>query len=75
MEIYRGAIGGPLRWFFTFIIPLLVVVNVPARLMVQPLEAQNWPLAVFALFAAAASLWIARAIFTRAMSSYRSASS
>ncbi len=75
MEIYRGEIGGPLRWFFTFIIPLLVVVNVPARLLAQPLAAQNWPLAVFAILAAAASLWASRKVFQAAMGSYRSASS
>lgn len=75
MEIYRGEIGGPLRLFFTFIIPLLVVVNVPARLMAQPLDAQNWPLAFFALLAAAASLWASRKLFQAAMLSYRSASS
>ncbi|MEX2112663.1 MAG: ABC-2 family transporter protein, partial [Pirellulales bacterium] len=75
MEIYRGEIGGPLRWFFTFIIPLLVVVNVPARLMAQPLAAQNWPLAAFGVVAAMASLWASRRVFQRAMGSYRSASS
>jgi ABC-2 type transport system permease protein len=75
MEIYRGPVGSPLRWFFTFIVPLLVVVNVPARLMAMPLDAQNWPLALFAIFAAAAALWASRAIFQRAMLSYRSASS
>ncbi|MGD9721719.1 MAG: ABC transporter permease [Pirellulales bacterium] len=75
MEIYQGEIGGPLRIFFTFVIPLLVVVNVPARLLAQPLKAQSWPLALFALFAAGASLWVSRWIFQRAMLSYRSASS
>ena len=75
MEIYRGTIGSPLRWFFTFIIPLLVVVNVPARMMALPLEEQRWPLAGFAIFAALASLWVSRSIFKRAMLSYRSASS
>jgi len=75
MEIYRGSVGGPLRLFFTFIIPVLVVVNVPAQLLAKPLEAQSWPLAVFALFAAVASLWASRLIFRRAMLSYRSASS
>jgi ABC-2 type transport system permease protein len=75
MEIYRGAVGEPLRLFFTFIIPVLVVVNVPAQLLAKPLEAQSWPLAVFALFAALASLWASRVIFRRAMLSYRSASS
>ena len=48
MEIYRGTIGTPLRRFFTFVVPVLVVVNVPARLMAKPLEAQSWPLAIFA---------------------------
>ena len=28
---------------------MLVVVNVPARLMAKPLEDQSWPLAVFAI--------------------------
>jgi len=75
MEIYQGAIGGPLQWFFTFVVPVLVVVNVPARLMAKPLSAQNWPLALFGLVAAAGSLWVSRLIFTAAMKSYRSASS
>jgi ABC-2 type transport system permease protein len=75
MEIYRGTIGSPLRTFFTFVIPLLVVVNVPARLMAKPLDAQSWPLAIFALAAAIASVWASRMIFNRAMLSYRSASS
>lgn len=75
MEIYRGTVGSPLRWFFTFIIPVLVVVNVPAQLMAKPLAAQSWPLAGFALVAAAGSLWVSRRIFRSAMTSYRSASS
>jgi ABC-2 type transport system permease protein len=75
MEIYQGTVGSPLQWFFTFIIPVLIVVNVPARLMAKPLDAQNWPLAVFTLLATAGALWLSRWIFTRAMRSYRSASS
>ena len=75
MEIYRGTIGSPLRWVFTFVIPLLIVVNVPAQLVAQPLQAQSWPLAIFALFAAAGCLAGSRVIFRRAMLSYRSASS
>jgi ABC-2 type transport system permease protein len=75
MEIYEGTVGGPLRWFFTYLIPVLVVVNVPARLLAKPLAAQSWPLAVFGLVAAAGALWVSRQIFTRAMLSYRSASS
>jgi ABC-2 type transport system permease protein len=75
MEIYRGTVGSPLQWVFTFIIPVLVVVNVPARLMAKPLSAQNWPLVAFGLAAAAGSLWASRWVFKRAMKSYRSASS
>ena len=51
------------------------MINVPAELMAKPLEAQNWPLAVYALLASAASLWLSRRIFTAALRSYRSASS
>jgi len=75
MEIYSGTYGAPLRKAFTFVLPVLLVVNIPARLIVRPLQDQNWPLAVFALFATAASLVISRMIFQLALGSYRSASS
>lgn len=75
MEIYRGPVGTPLRRVFTFAIPILIVVNVPARLLAKPLAVQNWPLALFAVAATAASFWLSRRIFARALESYRSASS
>jgi len=75
MEIYSGTVGRPLQIIFTFIVPVLVVVNVPARVLVKPLEADTWWLAWFALAAAAASLIGSRWVFARAMLSYRSASS
>jgi len=78
MEIYQGRFGTPLRWFFTFIIPVLVVVNVPARFLVQPLQPQtlaDWLLPAFALAAAVLSLLASRWVFNRALVSYRSASS
>jgi ABC-2 type transport system permease protein len=75
MEIYRGRIGTPLRLFFTFVIPVLVVVNVPARILAKPLASNQWPLALVALLATAASLLACRLIFKRALASYRSASS
>ena len=77
-EIYRGKYGDPLRWFFTFIIPVLLVINVPARFLVRslrPQTAQDWVLPGFALLAAIASLAASRWIFNRALVSYRSASS
>lgn len=76
MEIYGGnPIGVGLRWLFTFILPVLIVVNVPARIFTRPLDEQSWPLALFALAATALSLWLSRWVFRRALLSYRSASS
>lgn len=75
MEIYTGDLGTPLRLAFTYLIPILVVVNVPARLLAKPLRPGEWPLALFALLATAASLLVSRRLFTRALLAYRSASS
>jgi ABC-2 type transport system permease protein len=75
MEIYEGTFGTPIRWIFTFVIPLLVVVNVPAQLLAMPLAAQSWRLALFTLIATLAALTASRFVFNRAMLSYRSASS
>ena len=78
MEIYSGRFGTPLKNFFTFIIPVLVVVNVPARIMAQPLCANEpgaWQLPLFAVLAMVVSLLASRWVFTKALGSYRSASS
>ncbi len=78
MEIYHGPWGTPLRRMFTFCVPLLIAVNVPARLLVKPFlmdtPEYRW-LPVLALVATAASLCVSRWIFQRALASYRSASS
>jgi ABC-2 type transport system permease protein len=75
MEIYQGRVGTPLQLFFTFVVPVLVVVNVPARLLTRPLAWSAWPLMLFALAAAAASVLASRWLFGRALVAYRSASS
>jgi ABC-2 type transport system permease protein len=78
MEIYGGRYGTPLRTFFTFVIPVLVVVNVPARLLALPFRLADpamWSLPAFAVLATAISLLGARYVFNRALLSYRSASS
>ena len=74
MEIYNGAFGTPLRLFFTFVIPVLIVVNVPARMMAKPLTDQ-WTLPIFAVVATIGSLIASRFVFWLALGSYRSASS
>ncbi len=79
MEIYSGnRFGDSLRWFFTFIIPVLIVVNVPARIVVRPLRPDPSIGMWLVLFAIAATVWSllgSRWIFKRALLSYRSASS
>jgi ABC-2 type transport system permease protein len=75
LEIYAGPLGSPLRIAFTFLIPVLVVVNVPARLMAQPMQADYWYLALFALLATASCLAGSRWMFLRSLEAYRSASS
>lgn len=78
MEIYNRGWGQALYGFFTFVVPVLVVVNVPARILAQPVNPQSdehWKLAVFAILAAIASLVASRAVFQLALRSYRSASS
>ena len=78
MEIYQGTFGDPIRWLFTFLIPVLVAVNVPARLLVRPLDPkspEDWLLPLFAIVATAGSLAASRWVFNRSLLSYRSASS
>ncbi|MEX2174925.1 MAG: ABC-2 family transporter protein [Pirellulaceae bacterium] len=78
MEIYEGPWGTPLRLVCTFVVPVLVVVNVPARIIAQPVSPGGegyWPLAIFALVATAGSLLASRWVFQAALRNYRSASS
>jgi len=78
MEIYQRGWGWSLWGVFTFAIPVLVVVNVPARILARPLDPRawwEWPLALFAIVATLVSVLVSRWVFTRALGSYRSASS
>lgn len=75
MEIYSGKFGLPLQIVCTYIIPILLVVNVPARLVAKEMTDHSWWLAGYAVFAAAVSVWTSRWLFRGALGSYRSASS
>ncbi len=79
MEIYQGPWGDPLRILFTFIIPILVVINVPARILAKPLTdsmtGEYAILPAFAILATILSLLASRWVFKQALWSYRSASS
>jgi ABC-2 type transport system permease protein len=59
----------------TFVIPILLVVNVPARVIAQPFTGESWIGVVAAVVAAIASLVVSRIVFQRALARYRSASS
>jgi ABC-2 type transport system permease protein len=74
-EIYSGPWGGPLRALCTFVIPILLVVNVPARVIAQPLVGDAWWPVAGAVAAAVVALVISRIVFQRALARYRSASS
>jgi ABC-2 type transport system permease protein len=77
-EIYGTAWGLPLQIAFTYIVPVMIVINVPARILAQPLgphDGETWFLALLAPGMTLASLLFSRFVFTRALKSYRSASS
>lgn len=74
-EIYAGPWGGPIRALCTFVIPILLVVNVPARVIAQPLTGAAWGLVAAAAVAALLSLLVSRLVFQAALAKYRSASS
>jgi ABC-2 type transport system permease protein len=71
-EIFRGSLGLPVGWFFMYIVPVLLVSNVPARTMVKVFE--PW-LAAYMMLATVALLAASRWFLRRALRSYRSASS
>jgi ABC-2 type transport system permease protein len=71
-EIFQLGWAWPVGFFFTFVVPILLVVNVPARLMMKGL---SLPFAGFTVVAAACLLYLSRRVFRRALGSYRSASS
>ena len=75
-SIYQTATpaGDVIRFVFTFILPILVVVTVPSRVLLDTLGNQSW-LAGIGLAAAGAGLVVSRMIFTWSLRSYRSASS
>jgi len=71
-EIFAGPLAEPLGAFFTYCVPILVVVNVPANAMVRVLD---WPMVGLTIGATVLLLWLSRRFFHYALRSYRSASS
>jgi ABC-2 type transport system permease protein len=71
-EIFTGPWAEPLGKFFTYCVPILLVVNVPANAMVRVLDP---PAVALTLAATGLLLWLSRRFFYRALKAYRSASS
>jgi ABC-2 type transport system permease protein len=71
-EIFGQPWSQPIGKFFTYVLPILLVSNVPADVMVRTLSPG---MAVFTLAATILTLVVSRWFFRRALRSYRSASS
>lgn len=71
-EIWRGSWALPLGFFFTFVVPAMVVVSVPAAAMVKVLEPR---LVAFTVVVTVLLVWASRRFFRFALRRYRSASS
>ncbi|MEO1995037.1 MAG: ABC-2 family transporter protein [Planctomycetaceae bacterium] len=77
-SIYTGsALGTSIQFAFSFVIPILLVVTVPARILLGKINDQWWStwFVVVLLVASASGLLLSRRIFQYALRSYRSASS
>lgn len=71
-EIFQGTWAQPIGVFFTFVLPILLVVNVPANAMVRVLDPG---MVGFTVVSTVALFWLSRRFFLHALRSYRSASS
>ena len=71
-DIFVGKLASPMGWFFSFVIPVLLVVYVPARALLKVVNAR---FVAITLVATVLLLWLSRLFFRRALQSYRSASS
>jgi ABC-2 type transport system permease protein len=72
-EIYLANVwAAALGWFFWFIVPILLVVNVPARVMMKAFDPGT---AIYMVVAAVVLLWVSRQFFRFSLKKYRSASS
>src|SRR5262249_27658042 len=69
-EIFQGW-AFPMGWFFTFIIPVLIAVNVPAETMAKEIS-DGW-LIGFMLVTTVVLAWLSRKVFRTALKRYRSA--
>ncbi|HET6424225.1 MAG TPA: ABC-2 family transporter protein [Planctomycetaceae bacterium] len=74
-SIYSGSpIGEVIRFVFSFVLPILLVVTVPARVLMGLVLDPSW-LAALTILAGVLSLVVSRSVFLWSLKHYRSASS
>lgn len=74
-DIYSGSpTGEVLRFAFSYVVPILLVITVPARVLLSKALEPSW-LTAIAPASAVVLLLVSRGIFQRSLRSYRSASS
>ncbi len=75
-NIYARPGVGEVIWFgFSFIIPILLVVTVPARVLLGKTLDPNWSVGILAPVMTLVMLFVSRRIFNWSLNHYRSASS
>lgn len=71
-EIFQGTVANAVGFVFSFVIPIMLVTNIPAHVMLQTVAPGMLPYLVGATLAV---LWVSRRFFKYALRRYRSASS
>jgi ABC-2 type transport system permease protein len=75
-EIFAGTWAEPLGRFFTYVLPVMLMINVPAHVMVQGFnQILEWPLIGWTMLMTGVLLLLSRRVFRLALRRYRSASS
>ena len=73
---YRQGLVGEVLWMsLSFVIPILLVVTIPSRVLLGKVLDPNWWVALVCPALTLLLLWVSRRIFVRALEGYRSASS
>ena len=75
-EIYAGsAAGDAISFGFSFIIPILLVMTIPSRVLLGKVLDPSWLMVFVAPAITLVMLWVSRRIFNWSVNNYRSASS
>ncbi len=72
-EVFTGPLASPVGWFFWFVVPIMLVSNVPARVMIDA-TINPWTVG-YTVASAVVLLVVSRLFFRHALRRYRSASS